>query len=41
MVAAAIGVHHSTIYALRNDPQHIPSRRVVGLVTDYLKGSRP
>lgn len=36
MVAAAIGVHHSTIYALRDDPQHLPTRRVAQAVADYL-----
>jgi hypothetical protein len=36
MVAAAIGVHHSTIYALRDDPHHMPTRRVAQAVADYL-----
>lgn len=36
MVAAAIGVHHSTIYALRDDPQHMPTRRVAQAVAAYL-----
>jgi len=38
MVASAIGVHHSTIYALRDDPEHIPTRRVARLVAEYLQG---
>jgi hypothetical protein len=36
MVAAAIGVHHTTIYALRDDPHHMPTRRVVQAVAEYL-----
>ena len=36
MVAAAIGVHHTTIYALRDDPHHIPTRRTVEAVSKYL-----
>jgi len=35
MVAKAIGVHHSTIYALRDDPGHIPTRRVAEKLADY------
>lgn len=37
MVAQAIGVHHSTIYALRDDPEHIPTKRVARLVAEYLQ----
>lgn len=36
MVAAAVGVHHSTIYALRDDPNHMPTRRVAQKVAEYL-----
>jgi len=39
MVAAAVGVHHATIYRLRDDPQHLPTRRVAEAVAQYLKGS--
>jgi len=36
MVAKAVGVHHTTIYALRDDPQHMPTRRVAQALADYL-----
>ena len=36
MVAKAVGVHHSTIYALRDDPYHMPTRRVALAVAEYL-----
>lgn len=39
MVAAAVGVHHATIYRLRDDPSHLPTRRVAEAVAQYLKGT--
>lgn len=36
MVAKAVGVHHTTIYALRDDPHHMPTRRVAQALADYL-----
>lgn len=38
MVAAATGLHHTTIYALRDDPTHIPTKRVATALAKYLKG---
>ncbi len=38
MVANAIGVHHGTIYRLRDDPTHIPTKRVAMALAEYLKG---
>ena len=36
MVAKAVGVHPTTIYALRDDPHHLPTRRVAKALSDYL-----
>ena len=36
MVADAIGVHRSTIYTMKKDPHHIPTRRVAEKLAEYL-----